>query len=72
MAQNAGLAGKVVLIVGAGRPVGRLLALGFARAGAKLALHDLSPIQLDETAVQVQALGAESRSYTGDVGKGLP
>ncbi|HWR64968.1 MAG TPA: SDR family NAD(P)-dependent oxidoreductase [Bellilinea sp.] len=72
MAQNAGLAGKVVLIVGAGRPLGRLLALGFARAGAKLALHDLSPVHLDQTAAQVQALGAESRGYTGDVGKGLP
>ncbi|HLF32334.1 MAG TPA: SDR family NAD(P)-dependent oxidoreductase [Xanthomonadales bacterium] len=72
MAQNATLTGKVVLIVGAGRPLGRLLALGFARAGAKLALHDLSPVHLDETAAQVQALGAESRCYTGDVGKGLP
>lgn len=72
MAQKASLAGKVVLIVGAGRPMGRLLALGFARAGAKLALHDLVPIHLDETAAQVQALGAETRCYTGDVGKGLP
>ena len=63
---------KVVLIVGAGRPLGRVLALGFARAGAKLALHDLSPIHLDETAAQVQALGAECRSYPGDIGKGLP
>jgi len=72
MAQNAILAGKVVLIVGAGRPLGRLLALGFAQAGAKLALHDLSPVHLDETVAQVQALGAESLCYTGDVGKGLP
>ncbi|MHB0967958.1 MAG: SDR family NAD(P)-dependent oxidoreductase [Bellilinea sp.] len=63
---------KVILIVGAGRPLGRVLALGFARAGAKLALHDLSPIHLDETTAQVQALGAECRSYTGDIGKGLP
>ncbi len=63
---------KVVLIVGAGRPLGRILALGFARTGAKLALHDLSPVHLDDTINQVHALGAESHSYTGDIGKGLP
>lgn len=63
---------KVVLIVGAGRPLGRTLALGFARAGAKLALHDLSPVHLEETAELVQALGVEHQTYTGDVGKGLP
>lgn len=63
---------KVVLIVGAGRPLGRTMALGFARAGAKLALHDLSPVHLEETAEQVQALGVEHQTYTGDVGKGLP
>lgn len=72
MVDDRPLREKVVLIVGAGRPLGRVLALGFARSGAKLALHDLSPIHLDVTAAQVQALGAECRSYTGDIGKGLP
>lgn len=72
MSESLPLEGKVVLVVGAGRPLGRILALGFARAGASLALHDLSPVYLDETINQVHALGAESRSYTGDVGKGLP
>lgn len=66
------LAGKVVLVAGAGRPLGRILATGFARAGAKLALHDLSPVPLDETARMVSAEGAENRSYTAEVGKGLP
>lgn len=66
------LGGKVVLIAGAGRPLGRLIALGFAKAGASLALHDLSPVHLDETFMQARALGAECRTYTGDIGKGLP
>jgi len=66
------LGGKVVLIAGAGRPLGRIIALGFAKAGASLALHDLSPVHLDETFMQVRALGAECRTYTGDIGKGLP
>jgi len=66
------LENKVILLVGAGRPIGRALALGFARAGAKLALHDLSPVHVDETAALVKELGTECRTYTGDIGKGLP
>ncbi len=66
------LSGKVALISGAGRPLGRALAEGFARAGADLALHDLLPGHLDDTCQMAAALGAECRSYTGDTGKGLP
>lgn len=66
------LSGKVVLISGAGRPLGRALAEGFARAGASLALHDLVPGHLDETCAMAAALGGNCRSYSGDTGKGLP
>lgn len=66
------LSGKVVLLSGAGRPLGRLLAEGFASAGASLALHDLQPVHLDETCRAVETLGAGWRSYTNDTGKGLP
>jgi 3-oxoacyl-[acyl-carrier protein] reductase len=40
---------KVVLVTGAGRGVGRELALAFARQGACVAANDLTPINLDET-----------------------
>jgi 3-oxoacyl-[acyl-carrier protein] reductase len=66
------LSGKVALISGAGRPLGRVLAEGFARAGARLALHDLLPVHLDETCRAAAELGAKCRNYTGDSGKGLP
>jgi NAD(P)-dependent dehydrogenase (short-subunit alcohol dehydrogenase family) len=66
------LRGKVVLLSGAGRPLGRVLAEGFAQAGASLALHDLLPTHLDQTCLSVEELGAQCRSYTGDTGKGLP
>lgn len=72
---NAGgvdLSDKLVLISGAGRPLGRALAEGFAQAGARLALHDLLPGHLEETCQIAAALGADWRSYTGDTGKGLP
>lgn len=66
------LSGRVVLVSGAGRPLGRALAEAFAGAGASLALHDLLPGYLDETCQVAAKLGAPCRSYTGDSGKGLP
>lgn len=66
------LAGKVILISGAARGLGRVLALALARAGAVLALHDLAPTHLEETYRQVQALASPARLYVADSGKGLP
>jgi NAD(P)-dependent dehydrogenase (short-subunit alcohol dehydrogenase family) len=64
--------GKVVLITGAGRGLGRRAALAFARAGASLALDDLTPIHLDETAAQVERLGAPVKAYTEDAAMRMP
>src|SRR5512139_214402 len=49
------LNGKVALVTGAGRGLGQGAALGFAEAGADLALVDV--ISTDETAQRVRALG---------------
>jgi 2-deoxy-D-gluconate 3-dehydrogenase len=49
------LDGKVAVVTGAGRGLGQGAALGFAEAGADLALVDV--ISTDETAAQVRALG---------------
>ena len=49
------LNGKVALVTGAGRGLGQGAALGFAEAGADLALVDL--ISTEETAQCVRALG---------------
>jgi NAD(P)-dependent dehydrogenase (short-subunit alcohol dehydrogenase family) len=64
--------GKVVLVTGAGRGLGKRAALAFARAGASLALNDLTPIHLDETVAEVEKLGATARAYTEDVAKRMP
>ncbi|WP_299027539.1 SDR family NAD(P)-dependent oxidoreductase [uncultured Thermanaerothrix sp.] len=66
------LVGKVILVSGAARGLGRVLALALAQAGAALALHDLAPTHLEETCQQVQALGAPVKLYIADSGKGLP
>ncbi len=49
------LNGKVAVVTGAGRGLGQGAALGFAEAGADVALVDL--ISTDETAKRVRALG---------------
>jgi 2-deoxy-D-gluconate 3-dehydrogenase len=49
------LNGKVAVVTGAGRGLGQAAALGFAEAGADLALVDV--ISTDETAQRVRALG---------------
>jgi 2-deoxy-D-gluconate 3-dehydrogenase len=49
------LDGKVAVVTGAGRGLGQTAAVGFAEAGADVALVDL--ISTDETAQRVRALG---------------
>lgn len=58
---------KSILISGAGRGLGRALALTLASQGAKLALNDLTPVNLDETIELVRQRGGEVIEVLGDV-----
>ena len=58
--------GKVVLITGAGRGKGRLLAEAFAQRGAFVAANDVSPINLDAL---VEQNGERIKAYTDDIVK---
>lgn len=60
---------KVVLITGAGKGAGRALALAFAARGARVALDDISPVNVDEVAAQITASGGQARTYLHDVAK---
>ena len=54
------LKGKVAIITGAGRGLGRSMAVGFAEAGADVVLAARTMDQLEETAELVKAAGGRS------------
>ncbi len=62
-------AGKVVLITGAGKGTGAALAESFAARGARVALNDISPINVDEVAARIVSSGGQARTYLHDVAK---
>src|SRR5437879_6357775 len=63
-----GLGGKVVLITGAGRNIGRATALMFAAEGTRLVLCTRrSKDQLDATATECRAAGAQVTTLLCDV-----
>lgn len=62
---------KVVLITGAGKGCGRLLAEAFALNGACVATNDISPINVDEVVAQIVQQGGRAKSYVEDVAKKL-
>jgi NAD(P)-dependent dehydrogenase (short-subunit alcohol dehydrogenase family) len=57
---------KVAIITGAGSGIGQGVALRFAHEGARLALVDIRPEALEETATQLKPTGADFETYAGD------
>jgi 3-oxoacyl-[acyl-carrier protein] reductase len=58
---------KVALITGAGRGIGRALAIGFAAAGARVAANDIAPDGLERTVDAIRNDGGEAQSFVADV-----
>jgi len=64
------LQGKVALVTGARRGIGRGIALEVARQGASVAVNDVeSGQQLDGVAEEVRRLGGKAATVPGDVSK---
>ncbi len=61
--------GKVVVITGGSRGIGRAMALGFAAAGAKLAIASRKLETCEATVKEIRALGADGSAHAAHVGK---
>lgn len=66
MGNMLGLNGKVALITGSGRGIGKAIALRFAEAGAKVVVNSLSP-NGEETASQIRSQDGQAIFVQADV-----
>ncbi|MBJ7339525.1 acetoin reductase [Mycolicibacterium sp.] len=64
---NAPLAGKVALVTGAGRGIGRGIALRLARDGADVALVDLAADGINAVSDEIVEIGSKATTFTADV-----
>jgi len=61
------LEGKTAIITGAGRGIGKAIALAFAREGADVVVVSLTLPQIAETATQIKGLGRCTLAIRGDI-----
>ena len=62
------LDGKVAVITGASKGLGKAMALALGGAGARLALVARNPDELDRTAAAVAQAGGEAATFLADIG----
>ena len=70
MAEDKELIGKVAIVTGAGRNIGRAIALGLARAGASVVINVRSnQIEAEGVVREIEAGGSKAVAVPGDIGE---
>src|SRR6266705_3607716 len=64
---NLTLSGRRAVVTGAGRGIGRSIALALAEAGADVAVTARTAVELEQLVTQIQAMGRQSLAISCDV-----
>jgi len=67
MGDRFDLAGKVAVVTGAGKGIGKAIALGLAEAGAKVVVAARTAAEIESVAHEIRAKGAEAMAKATDV-----
>lgn len=62
--------GKTVLVTGAAGAIGRAIAAGFSKGGAKVFITDINQQALDDAVKQISSAGGECQGLAADVTRG--
>src|ERR1700753_1729534 len=61
--------GKVAIVTGSGRGIGKEIALRLVRDGAKVVINDIDDAPAKETIAEIEKMGGKAVACTGDVAK---
>jgi 3-oxoacyl-[acyl-carrier protein] reductase len=71
MSFQVNLSNQVALVTGAGRGIGRSIALALAQSGARVCVNDINPDTAYATTGDILAAGGQAFDYTADVANKL-